>query len=131
MAGLNKVLIIGRLGRDPELRYSQDGLAIANFSVATSEEWKDQNGQKQSRTEWHKLVVFGRLAEVCGQFLHKGSQAYFEGRLQTREWEKDGVKLYSTEIVASNIQMLGGKGKVDGDQDAAVGASTDDGDIPF
>jgi single-strand DNA-binding protein len=110
MAGVNKVIIIGRLGRDPEVRYTQDGRAIANFSVATSEEWKDkEKGEKKERTEWHRIVAFGRLGEICGEYLAKGRQVYIEGRLQTRSWEKDNVTRYTTEIVASNMQMLESK----------------------
>ncbi|MEA3428209.1 MAG: single-stranded DNA-binding protein, partial [Thermodesulfobacteriota bacterium] len=106
MSGLNKVMLIGRLGRDPELRYTPNGLAIANFSIATSEEWKDKNsGEKKERTEWHRIVVFGKLGELCGEYLAKGRQVYIEGRLQTRSWEKDGVTKYTTEIVASDIQF--------------------------
>lgn len=111
MAGVNKVIIIGRLGRDPELRYFQDGTPVANFSVATSEQWTDkQTGEKREKTEWHRIVAFRRLAEICGQYLAKGRQVYIEGRLQTREWEdRDGNKRYTTEIVASNMQMLGSR----------------------
>ncbi len=110
MAGVNKAIIIGRLGRDPEVRYTQDGRAIANFSVATSEEWKDRDtGEKKERTEWHRIVAFGRLGEICGEYLAKGRQVYIEGRLQTRSWEKDNVTRYTTEIVASNMQMLESK----------------------
>jgi single-strand DNA-binding protein len=103
-------MLIGRLGRDPELRYTPSGLAIANFSIATSEQWKDKDsGEKKERTEWHRIVVFGKLGELCGEYLAKGRQAYVEGRLQTRSWEKDGVTRYTTEIVASDIQFLGAK----------------------
>ena len=112
MAGVNKAIIIGNLGRDPEMRYTPDGVAIANFSVATSEEWKDKNsGEKQERTEWHRIVAFGRLGEICGEFLTKGKKVYIEGRLQTREWEdKDGGgKRHTTEIVAGQMQMLDAK----------------------
>ncbi len=111
MAGVNKAIIIGRLGRDPELRYFQDGTPVANFSVATSEQWTDkQTGEKREKTEWHKIVAFRRLAEICGQYLAKGRQVYIEGRIQTREWEdRDGIKRYTTEIVASNMQMLGSR----------------------
>ena len=110
MSGLNKVMLIGRLGRDPELRYTPGGLAIANFTLATSEEWKDKDsGEKKERTEWHRIVVFGKLGELCGEYLAKGRQAYIEGRLQTRSWEKDGVTRYTTEIVASNVQFLSAK----------------------
>jgi single-strand DNA-binding protein len=107
MSGINKMIVLGRLGKDPEVRYLQDGKAVANFSVATSEEWKDKaTGEKKERVEWHKIVVFGRLAEICGQYLSKGKQIYVDGRLQTRSWEKDGATHYMTEIVASTMQML-------------------------
>ena len=110
MAGLNKVMLIGRLGRDPEIRYSQQGTAVVNFSIATSEQWTDRNtGDRQERTEWHRIVVFGKQAEVCEKYLSKGSQIYIEGRLQTRNYEKDGQTHYITEIVAANFQFLGGK----------------------
>lgn len=110
MAGLNKVMLIGRLGRDPEIRYSQQGTAVVNFSIATSEQWTDKNtGDRQEKTEWHRIVVFGRQAEVCEKYLSKGSQIYIEGRLQTRNYEKDGQTHYITEIVVANFQFLGGK----------------------
>ena len=130
MAGVNKVTILGRLGQDPTVRYTQDGKAIANFSVATSEEWKDKNtGEKKSSTEWHKVVAFGKLAEICGNFLSKGKQVYLEGKLKTRSWEKDNVTHYMTEIVADNMQMLDGKqAKQEENQHEAQG---DDNDIPF
>ena len=108
MAGVNKVILIGNLGRDPEMRYFTDGTAVANFSIATSEEWKDKNtGEKKEKTEWHRVVVFRQLAEICGKYLTKGKQVYIEGKLQTRSWEKDGVTRYTTEIVARDMQMLG------------------------
>jgi single-strand DNA-binding protein len=109
MAGVNKVILVGNLGADPEVRYTTSGSAVANFRIATSEEWRDKNsGEKQSRTEWHRVVAFGRLGEICGEFLHKGKQVYIEGRLQTRSWEdKDGNTRYTTEIVAREMQMLG------------------------
>lgn len=115
MAGVNKVLLIGRLGRDPEVRYTQDGTAIANFSIATSEEWKDKKtGEKQERTEWHRIVAFRRLGEICGEYLSKGRQVYIEGRLQTRDWQdKDGNKRYTTEIIASQMRMLGSRDMAD------------------
>ncbi|MBU8849345.1 MAG: single-stranded DNA-binding protein [Desulfobacterales bacterium] len=110
MAGLNKVMLIGRLGRDPEIRYSQQGLAVVNFSIATSEQWTDKNtGDRQERTEWHNIVVFGKQAETCERYLSKGSQIYIEGRLQTSNYEKEGQTHYNTKIVASNFQFLGGK----------------------
>jgi len=110
MAGLNKVMLIGRLGRDPEIRYSQQGLAVVNFSIATSEQWTDKStGDRQEKTEWHNIVVFGKQAEICEKYLSKGSQIYIEGRLQTRNYEKDGQTHYRTEIVAANFQFLGSK----------------------
>lgn len=106
--GINRVIIIGNLGQDPEVRYSQSGTAIANISVATSEEWKDKNtGEKVSKTEWHRIVFFKRLAEVVGEYLKKGSKVYIEGKLQTRKWQdKDGNDKYTTEIIANEMQML-------------------------
>ena len=111
MAGINKAIIVGRLGKDPEVRYTPDGTAVANFTVATSEEWKDKgSGEKRERTEWHRIVAFARLGEICGEYLSKGRQVYLEGRIQTRDWEdRDGNKRYTTEIVASQMQMLGPK----------------------
>lgn len=108
MAGVNKVILVGRLGADPEIRYTPSGAAVANFTLATSENWKDKDGNKQEKTEWHKIVVFSKLAEICGQYLNKGKQIYIEGRIQTRQWEdRDGNKKYTTEIVANQMQMLG------------------------
>ncbi|MFC2074655.1 single-stranded DNA-binding protein [Bdellovibrionota bacterium] len=108
MAGVNKVIIIGNLGTDPEVRFTPSGSAVANFTVATSENWKDKNGQRQERTEWHRIVVWGKLAELCGEYLSKGRQAYIEGRLQTRSWDdKEGKKRYTTEVVAQTVQFLG------------------------
>lgn len=113
MAGVNKVILVGRLGRDPELRYTPSGAAVANFSIATSEEWKDKDtGEKQERTEWHRIVAWRRLGEICGEYLRKGSQVYIEGKLQTRSWEdRDGNKKYTTEINAQVMQMLGPAGQ--------------------
>lgn len=113
MKGVNKVIIVGRLGKDPELKYTPSGAAVANFTVATSEEWKDKDtGEKQERTEWHRIVAWRRLGEICGEYLHKGKEVYIEGKLQTRSWEdRDGNKRYITEIVAQNMQMLGSAGK--------------------
>jgi single-strand DNA-binding protein len=106
MAGINKAIIVGNLGRDPEVRYTPDGTAVANFSVATSESWTDkQSGEKKERTEWHRIVAWRRLGEICGEYLSKGSQVYVEGKLQTRSWEQDGVTKYTTEIVASTVQI--------------------------
>lgn len=106
--GVNKVLLIGRLGGDPEVRYTSSGGAVANFTMATNESWTGKDGQKQERTEWHRIVVWGKLAEICGQYLSKGREAFVEGKLQTREWnDKEGAKRYTTEIVAANVQFLG------------------------
>ena len=107
---VNKVILVGRLGQNPEVRYTPSGAAVANFSVATNENWTDKQGQKQERTEWHRVVVWGKLAELCNQYLSKGRQVYLEGRLQTREWEdKTGVKKYTTEVHAQTVQFLGGQ----------------------
>lgn len=106
---VNKVILVGRLGQNPEVRYTPSGAAVANFSVATNESWTDKSGQKQERTEWHKVVVWGKLAELCGQYLSKGRQCYLEGRLQTRQWQdKDGQTKYTTEVQAQTVQFLGG-----------------------
>jgi single-strand DNA-binding protein len=110
MASVNKVILIGNLGRDPETRYMPDGGAITNISVATTDVWKDKNGEKQEKTEWHRVAFFGKLAEIAGEYLKKGSQVYVEGRLQTRKWQdKEGVDKYTTEIVADRMQMLGSR----------------------
>lgn len=108
MAGsINKVILIGRLGKDPEMRFTPNGKAVTNFTMATSEIWNDQNGEKQERTEWHRVVTWGKLAENCAKLLSKGKQVYVEGRLQTRSWDdKDGNKKYTTEIIANNMQIL-------------------------
>ena len=109
---LNKVMLIGRLGRDPETRYTSGGQAVANFSVATDETYKDRNGERQKRTEWHKIVVWGKQAEIAQQYLKKGSLIFIEGRIQSREWQdKEGQKRTSFEIVATNFRMLGGRGE--------------------
>ncbi|MFU8812265.1 MAG: single-stranded DNA-binding protein [Balneolaceae bacterium] len=111
MSSLNKAMIIGRLGADPEVRYTQSNTAVATLSVATTEKYKDRNGELQENTEWHRVVAWGRLAEICQEYLKKGSLAYFEGPIQTREWEdKDGQKRYTTEIKALNMQMLDSRG---------------------
>lgn len=108
MSGINKVILIGRLGADPEIKTVGSGQQVARLSVATSENWTDKEGQKQERTEWHRIVVWGKLAELCGRFLAKGRQVYVEGRLQTRSWEdQGGAKRYTTEIVANTVQFLG------------------------
>ena len=110
MAGVNKAILVGTLGGDPEIRYTQNGLAVVNFSLATSESWT-KDGEKHDKTEWHKVVAFGKLAEICGEYLVKGKQVYIEGRIQTRKWEdKEGTTRYTTEIVANQMTMLGSKG---------------------
>ena len=109
MASVNKVILVGNLGRDPEVRFMPNGEAVCNFSIATTENWKDKSGVKQEKTEWHNIVMYRKLAEIAGEYLKKGRPVYVEGRLQTRKWEKDGVTRYSTEIVADSMQMLGGK----------------------
>ena len=110
MASVNKVIIVGNLGRDPETRYMPSGEAVTNVTIATTDSWKDkQSGEKKESTEWHKVVFFRRLAEIAGQYLKKGSQVYIEGRLQTRKYQKDGVDHYTTEIVADSMQMLGSR----------------------
>ncbi len=151
--GVNKVILVGNLGADPEVRYTQSGSPVANLRIATSERWKDkQSGEPQERTEWHRVVLFGKLGEIAEQYLKKGSQVYIEGRLQTRKWQgQDGQDRYSTEVVGGDMQMLGGRGgsggsgessgsggQAAGDYEAPGGApepasSTplEDDDIPF
>ena len=142
--GINKAIVVGNLGRDPEVRYSANGNAIANVTIATTDSWKDrQSGERQEKTEWHRVVFFGRLAEIAGEYLKKGSQVYVEGRLQTRKWEdRDGNERYTTEIVAADMQMLGSRGGGGDTQsssapdvaetDSGGGSSGDfDDDIPF
>jgi single-strand DNA-binding protein len=119
--GLNKVMLIGNLGKDPEVRFTANSQAVANFTLATNENWVDKAGQKQERTEWHKIVVWGKLAELCQQYLSKGRQTYVEGRLQTREWtNKEGQKQYTTEVIANQVLFLSGgerKGQGRGGED--------------
>ena len=144
MAGVNKVILIGNLGRDPELRYTQSGTAVANFTLATTETWNKKEGGKDERTEWHRIVAWGRTGELCAQYLAKGRTVYVEGRIQTREWEnKEGQKQRTTEIVANTVQFLGGPrgsggGGGGGDTGGGGGGSFDPGpseppadDIPF
>ena len=128
---VNKAILIGNLGGDPEVRYTQSGSAVANFTVATTEKWKDQQGQQQEKTEWHRIVAFARLGEICGEYLSKGSKVYVEGRIQTRDWtDKEGVKRYTTEIVAREMKMLGGKqDNSDGGQESQEPPMG--GDVPF
>ncbi len=143
---VNKVIILGRLGQDPELKYTPSGAAVCNFSLATTENWQDKSGQKQEKTEWHRIVVWGKLAELCNQYLSKGRQAFVEGRLQTRSWEaQDGNKRYMTEINANNIQFIGGQaqasnskpaeqqsqGPMDEDYNVSADANFTADDIPF
>lgn len=125
MKGINKVILIGNLGKDPETRYSADGAAITNITIATSESWKDKTGEQQERTEWHRVVFFNKLGEIAGQYLKKGSQVYVEGALRTRKWQgQDGKDNYTTEIVASAMQMLGGRGGNAGEFSDPVGGGS-------
>ena len=111
MSGVNKAILVGNLGRDPELRYTQGGQAVVNFSIATSENWTDKNGERQERTEWHRIVAWGKTGELCAQYLSKGRTVYVEGRIQTREWEdREGQKRTTTEINAQNVTFIGGRG---------------------
>lgn len=125
--GVNKVILVGNVGGDVEVRYMPNGNAVANLTLATTDSWKDkQSGQTQERTEWHRVVLFGKVAEIAGEYVGKGSQLYIEGRLQTREWEKDGVKRYTTEIVVDmngSMQMLGGRGGDSGGNSRPAGGS--------
>jgi single-strand DNA-binding protein len=138
MASVNKVILVGNLGADPELRYTPAGTPVATFNVATHEQWTNKSGEKGERTEWHRIVAWARLGEICGEYLHKGKQVYIEGRLQTRAWEdREGNKRYTTEIVAQTMQMLGPSGK-EGRVEAREEAfpveepiSIPDDDIPF
>lgn len=112
MSGINKVILVGRLGGDPEVKSVGQGSMVARFNVATSENWTDKNGQRQERTEWHRIVVWGKLADICGKHLSKGRQVYVEGRLQTRQWDdQQGQKRYTTEVVANTVQFLGAAGE--------------------
>ena len=138
MAGksLNKVLLIGNLGKDPELSYTPSGVAVAKFSIATGERWKDQDGNVQERTEWHNIIAWRKLAEICGQYLKKGSKVYLEGRLQTRSWDdkNTGAKRYTTEIIADDLIMLDAKGMASAEfpTGAAAGQGTPEkDDLPF
>ncbi len=137
---VNKAILIGRLGKDPEVRYTPDGVMVTSFTLATDEVWKDKNGERVQKTEWHRIVTFRQLAEICGKYLAKGKLVFVEGKIQTRAWDdKDGNKRYTTEIVASNMQMLDSKGAARGDEAAATynalppfpeGEMTPD-DVPF
>lgn len=134
MAGINKVILIGNLGKDPELRYTPNSKAVATFSLATTEKWKDKEGQFQEKTEWHNIVAWGKQAEICKEYLKKGSSVYVEGRLQHRSYDdKDGNKKYITEIVARTVQMLGRKGEAKEEpvsQDLESSAAEEE-DLPF
>jgi len=141
MSGVNKVILLGNLGANPELRYTQGQQAVANLRIATTEKWTDKSGQKQEATEWHRVVVWGKQAEIVGQYLTKGRQVYIEGRIRTRQWQdQQGQKRYTTEIVAQNVQMLGGRGERSEEAGATIppddsmandfGGGPDD-DIPF
>jgi len=113
--GINKVILVGNLGRDPETRYMPNGGAVTNVSIATSKGWEDRDsGEQKERTEWHRIVFFNRLAEIAGEYLKRGSKVYIEGELRTRDWEKDGQKHYTTEVVASEMQMLDSRGEMNG-----------------
>lgn len=138
MASVNKVIVLGNLGRDPELRHTSGGKAVATLSVATNEQWTDQSGERQERTEWHRVVVWGRQAESCAQYLAKGRSVFVEGRLQTNKWQdRDGNDRYTTEIVGDRIQFLGGPSAEPSDsaEPAPAGMATEaapaDNDIPF
>ena len=139
MASVNKVILIGNLGSDPEVKYTPSGAAVANFNIATNESWTGKDGKKEERTEWHRIVVWNKLAELCGEYLSKGRTVYIEGRLQTREWnDKDGNKRYTTEVVAQTLQFLGSAGERSS-RPSAPGASSGmesspieiEDDIPF
>jgi single-strand DNA-binding protein len=134
-ASVNKVILVARLGADPEIRYTAGGQAVATLRVATNE-WSGSGDNREERTEWHRVVVWGKLAERCAEYLKKGRQIYLEGRLQTRSWEKDGIRRYSTEIVANTVQFLGGGGERDGgdggrDDESSGPDMPDDDDFPF
>ena len=133
MSSVNKVIIVGNLGDDPKINYSSSGSTITNLSVATTESYKDKQGEKQEKTEWHRVVMYNKLAEIAGEYLKKGSKVYLEGRLQTRKWaDKQGVDHYSTEIVANEMKMLGGKTAASGNNIEKNGDYADiEDDIPF
>ena len=130
MSGVNKVILVGNLGSDPEIKATSNGSSLANFSVATSERWT-KDGERQEKTEWHRVTAFGKLAEIVGQYVTKGSKVYIEGKIQTRSWETDsGEKRYATEIIARDLQMLDRAGETSGQQSNASQLPTDD-DLPF
>ena len=130
MASINKVILVGNLGRDPEVRYTQNGNAVANLNLATNEVWNDKSGQRQERTEWHRIVVWGKQAEIAKEYLTKGRQIYVEGSLQTRQWEdKDGQKRYTTEIRCQRFLMLGGRGG-EGRSESVAGSGAAEPEMP-
>ena len=130
MAGINKVILVGNLGRYPEVSYTPSGTAVAKFSIATSEQWTDKaTGEKRDKTEWHRITAFGKLGEICGEYLTKGKQIYIEGKLQYGSYEKDGVTHYTTDIIANQMQMLGGRNE--GGQPAQSSPQPPDDDIAF
>jgi single-strand DNA-binding protein len=134
MAGVNKVILVGNLGADPEVRYTASGTAVAKFRIATTEKFTDKDGNRQERTEWHRVVAWRKLAEICGQYLAKGKQVYIEGKIRNDSWEKDGVKQYSYEIVADNMVMLGGARGQEREPEPPFGppeGGTPEDDIPF
>lgn len=143
MASVNKAIILGNLGKDPEVKFLTNGDAVCNFSIATTDSWKDKEGKKQEKTEWHNVVMYRKLAEIAGEYLTKGSSVYIEGALQTRKWtNKEGQERYTTEIIANSMQMLGGKPQTkpeqqeeDYSQDNTMGSAAvegdDLGDVPF
>jgi single-strand DNA-binding protein len=133
MRGVNKVTILGHLGKDPEVRHMPNGKAVANFSIATSEQWKDKtSGERKEKTEWHNIVMFDRLAEIAGEYLTKGAPVYIEGKLQTRKWQdKEGKDRYTTEIVANELQMLGGKSDRPQQSKAEKPEAAPADDVPF
>ena len=131
MASVNKVILVGNLGRDPETRYMPDGGAITNISIATTSTWKDKSGEKQEATEWHRISFFGKLAEIAGEYLKKGSQVYVEGKLRTRKWQdKDGQDKYTTEVIADVMQMLGGRQGLGGDGGGDYAKASSGGSAP-
>jgi len=141
MASVNKVILVGNLGRDPEIRYTASGTPVANFTMATTDRWNDASGERKERTEWHRIVVWAKQAEIVGEYLKKGRQVYVEGSLQTREWtDREGNKRYTTEVRAQRVQMLGGRGDDRAPAEAPVDAAAqvaepeagyDEDDIPF
>jgi single-strand DNA-binding protein len=130
MAGVNKAILVGNLGSDPELRYTAGGTAVAKFSLATSRKYTGKDGQKQEKTEWHRITAWGKLAEICGQYLSKGKQVYIEGRIEYGSYEKEGVKHYTTDIIAENMNMLGSPGGGNRVQEPEPGFGPPEGGVP-